>query len=228
MTLYIIGTPIGNLGDITERAIETLRSVPLVFAEDTRVTGKLLAHFEIQSSLHRFDENSGLGDIEKLLTLLEEKGSAALTTDAGTPNLSDPAFRLVAEGKRKFGDELNVIGIPGPSALATAVSIAHFPVQPFTFFGFPPHKKGRETFFTEAAAVEHAVVLYESVHRIEACMEALVSRMPERECLVARELTKLHEEVFRGSVREVTEKMKSATLLGEFVIVIAPAKWREK
>jgi len=224
MKIYVVATPIGNLSDITARALEVFGSVGVVFAEDTRMAGKLFMHFEVRPSVMRFDENSSASDIERLLTVLEERETAALVTDAGTPGISDPAFRLIEAAVKKFGNKCEVIPIPGPSALTAALSIAHFPVQPFTFFGFPPHKKGREKFFNEVCAVPNAVVFYESVHRFEKCLEALVARAPERECLVARELTKLYEQVVRGRVSEVAKNMNQVPR-GEYVIILAPQEY---
>ncbi|MEI7741895.1 MAG: 16S rRNA (cytidine(1402)-2'-O)-methyltransferase [bacterium] len=227
MELYFVGTPIGNLGDITARALEVLGSVGVVFAEDTRVTGGMLMHFDIKASVMRFDENSTRSDVERLLKIMEERGSAALVTDAGTPNVSDPAFRMIEAATLLYGERVKIIPIPGPSALTAAVSIAHFPVLPFLFKGFPPHKKGREKYFDEIAACETAVVFYESVHRIEACVESMLKRMPERECLIAREITKMFEETFRGSVQEVADKMALKGPRGEYVVVLAPKDWKK-
>lgn len=225
MQLFVVATPIGNLGDMTARALEVLGEVPVVFAEDTRVTGGLLMHFGLQPSVMRFDENSTRSDIDRLLAVAEERGSAAIVTDAGTPGVSDPAFRMIEAAYEKYGADVQVVPIPGPSALTAALSIAHFPCQPFTFYGFPPHKKGREKFFDEVCANEHAVVFYESVHRIEKCMSSLAERAPDRMCMVARELTKMYEEVQRGTVSEVATRMAHKTPKGEYVAVLAPMKY---
>ncbi|MFH0927839.1 MAG: 16S rRNA (cytidine(1402)-2'-O)-methyltransferase [bacterium] len=228
MQLFVVATPIGNLGDLSDRAREVFRAVSLVLAEDTRVTGKLMMHLGVKPTVYRFDENSTDGDIARLVTAMRGRASIALVTDAGTPNISDPAFKLIKASIETFGDEIKIVPIPGPSALTAALSIAHFPVQPFVFLGFPPHKKGREKFFEEVANTESTVVFYESVHRIKSCLELLVSKVRDREMLIARELTKLHEEVLRGSVQDVASKIVPENSKGEFVIVLAPKKYSVK
>ena len=228
MNLFIVATPIGNLEDISARALAILRSVGVVFAEDTRVTAKLLTRYDIRVPVHRSDENSSAAEIEKLLDRLATVESAALTTDAGTPNLSDPAFRIIAAALARFGTKIKIIPIPGPSALLAAISIAHFPPHPFVFLGFPPAKKGRSGFFDEITELSYALVLFESVHRINKTLEELARRAGSRECLVARELTKMHEQVWRGTLAEVVPQVAAGTQKGEYVILIAPKEWLRK
>jgi len=220
--LYLVGTPIGNLGDITLRALEVLKQVSLVAAEDTRRTGLLLKHYGIsvpQTSLHEHNERTKTLEI---LQRLRAGESIALVTDAGMPVLSDPGAFLVEQAR---ASGLPVTAVPGPSALTAALSIAGLPTASFLFLGFAPNKKGRQTLFNEIAEERRAVVLYESPHRIEKTLKALAEVLSdERRVAICRELTKLHEEVVSGSAREVYEACLSKHLpaRGEFVIVIGP------
>lgn len=220
MKLSIVATPIGNLEDITLRAIRTLKEADIILAEDTRVAAKLLAHLEISGkTVWRYDEHSHEKMISKIIEALEAGKSISLTTDAGTPGISDPGSRLVAALVRKFKD-LNVETIPGPSAMAAAVSISGFSMEEFIFLGFPPHKKGRETFFKYLAKEERAVVFYESPHRIIKTLESLAKLQPERVAIVCRELTKQFETISRGTIAEVLKKVQSEPIKGEFVVVL--------
>lgn len=221
MTLYIVGTPIGNLQDTSPRVIDTLKGVGLVLCEDTRVTGKLLSHFEIKVPTESFHQHSDRTKLKKVLDQLETK-NLALVTDAGTPGISDPGGILVEEAVKKFGDEIKIVPIPGPSAITTALSVSGFPADEFTFLGFPPHKKGRKKYFDRLAGIDSTVVFYESTHRIIKTLGELEARIGERQILLGRELTKLHETLYRGTVNEVTNKLNSDSLKGEFVIVISP------
>ncbi len=218
-TLFVVGTPIGNLSDITERAVATLRAVDVVCCEDTRVTAKLLAAYQIKKPLLSLHEHSDDATIAKVVAMLAEGKNAAYVSDAGTPGVSDPGGKLVAAvaaaGHR-------VEPIPGPSALTAALSVAGFPTEPCTFVGFPPHKKGRNTFFADIANREEAVVLYESTHRIEKTLAVLPQ---DRVALLGRELTKLHETLYRGTIAEITAQLATTSSKGEFVIVLAPKKW---
>lgn len=216
-TLFIVATPIGNLGDISARALETLRTVDLVLAEDTRVTAKLLAAYEIRVKVDSFHEHTDAGKLARVIEKLVGGSAMALVTDAGTPGISDPGSWLVAEAV-KAG--VKVVPIPGASAVAAAVSICGFTSDRFTFVGFPPHKKGRQTFFKELLDIPHMIVLYESTHRILKTLEAL--RDMGRSLVVCRELTKMHETIYRGSVDQVLEQLSKTSTKGEFVIVIAP------
>ncbi len=221
MTLFIVATPIGNLSDVSARALETLREVDLILCEDTRVTSKLLSFYDIKKPLESFHQHSDAKKMSKVLDRLDSE-NLALVTDAGTPGISDPGGVLVQEAVKRFGDELTIVPIPGPSAITTALSICGFPADEFVFLGFPPHKKGRQKFFDRLSEIKSTIVFYESTHRIEKTLTELENRLEERPIMLGRELTKLHESIYRGTVTEVTAKLKSDSMKGEFVIVIAP------
>ena len=216
--LYIVATPIGNLGDITLRALETLKQVDLILSEDTRVTKKLLSHYQISTPTLSCHEHTEKGKLAQIIARLKRGESMALVTDAGTPGLSDPGNVLVflaLEGG------VSVVPIPGVSALATLVSVAGIDMREFVFKGFPPHKKGRETFFKQVAGSEIPVMYYESPHRVIKNLELLQRFAPERKIILGRELTKLFEEVVRGSIAEVLTHLQSDPnkTKGEFVII---------
>jgi 16S rRNA (cytidine1402-2'-O)-methyltransferase len=219
--LYVVATPIGNLQDITLRAIEILKSVDLILCEDTRITQKLLNHFEIKNktvSFHKFSEEN---KYQKIFDLLSDDKNLALVSDAGTPAISDPGAFLVKEIKEKLPDT-EIITIPGASALTSAVSIAGLDSGQFVFLGFPPHKKGRKTFFEEIVKYEIPVIFYESKHRIIKSLESLNEILPDREIFVAKELTKINEKSFSGTAAEIIETLKTDQnlLKGEFVIIV--------
>ncbi len=222
-TLFIIGTPIGNLEDVTLRALRVLKEVNLILCEDTRVTKRLLSKYEIKTPTLSYHAQSKLAKVEKIFALLEAGKNLALVSDAGTPCISDPGVLLVSQVLEKFGDKVSVVPIPGPSALVTALSAAGISVAEFTFLGFLPHKKGRETLFKEIAGSKRVMAFYESTHRIKKTLESLEKFCGhERRIVVARELTKIYEEFTRGSVAEVRahftknpEKIK-----GEFVVIV--------
>ena len=223
-TLYIVATPIGNLEDITFRAIRILKEVDMILCEDTRVTAKLLAKYEIKKSLRRFDAHSSESGREAIVELLREGKNIALVTDAGTPGISDPASLLVEDVRRELGNEVKVIPVPGASALTSALSASGIPASDFTFLGFLPHKKGRQTLMKEIGESERAVVFYESPHRILKALAELKIVAPERKITIARELTKIYEEYISGTADEITkiltdipEKQK-----GEFVVIVSP------
>ena len=223
--LSVVGTPIGNLGDITLRALETLKDADVIAAEDTRITSKLLSRYDIKKPLLSYHAQSAVRAAERLLTLLGEGKRVALVTDAGTPGISDPGTELVALARERLGDDVRIEALPGPSALATALSIAGLPTASFLFLGFLPNKKGRQTLFKEIAQERRAIVLYESPHRIEKTLKALAESLSaKRRIALCRELTKLHEEVISGSVLEVYQACLSGGFpaRGEFVIVIGP------
>lgn len=220
--LYVIATPIGNLGDITLRALETLKSVDLVLCEDTRVTGKLLSHYEISVPTMSYHANSTIQKHDKIIALLSEGKSLALVSDAGTPTISDPGVLLIELIKKEL-PEVKIIPIPGASALTTALSVSGIPSPQFTFYGFLPHKKGRETLFKEISESSRTSVFYESPHRIEKTLESLVSHFDEdRKVVVARELTKMFEEVVSGNAKEVLNYFKENKdkVRGEFVVIV--------
>lgn len=224
-TLSVVATPIGNLGDITLRALETLKSADAIACEDTRVTSKLLARYDIQKPLVIYHARSGLLAATRVLSLLAEGKHVALVTDAGTPGVSDPGSELVALVRERFAATVRIEAIPGPSALAAALSIAGLPVATFVFLGFLPHKKGRQTLFTDIAEETRAVVFYESPHRIAKALASLAKVLePTRTISVFRELTKIHEEVVTGTASEVAAHFAAhpETLRGEFVVIVAP------
>ncbi len=218
-TLYIVATPIGNLGDVTLRALETLKIVDAVLSEDTRVAGKLLMHFEIKKTLISCHEHTDEGKLADLVARMVAGGCFAFVSDAGTPGLSDPGNRLVAMATEAG---IRVVPIPGVSALAAMVSVAGIDMREFMFLGFPPHKKGRETFFKKVAAADMPVIYYESVHRVVKNLELLESIAPEKRVILGRELTKMFEEVRRGTVGDIRAHYceHESTVKGEFVIII--------
>ncbi len=220
--LSIIGTPIGNLEDITLRALRTLKEADVILCEDTRVTSKLLARHEIKKPLLSYHQHSRLSKIDQILALLEEGKHLALVSDAGTPSISDPGTQLV-EAVRKELPEVFVEAIPGPSALTAALSVAGLPADDFVFLGFLPHKKGRQTALNKIAESKTATVLYESPHRIAKLMKELVARVPDRRVAVCRELTKKFEQTAVGTVLEIEKRIgKDIPARGEFVVVITP------
>ncbi|MEK7162575.1 MAG: 16S rRNA (cytidine(1402)-2'-O)-methyltransferase [Patescibacteria group bacterium] len=206
-TLYIVATPIGNLKDITLRALEILKSVDVILAEDTRVTRKLLSHYGIKKQVLRYIDSRDFERFENI----------ALVTDAGTPGISDPGRRLV---ENLFKKGFKIIPIPGPSALSALISVSDIDLRGFLFLGFPPHKKGRRTFFKRVAQSETPVVLFESPHRILRTLKELQASAGERWVNVGRELTKLHEEVFRGKLSEALAHFEGEKERGEFVVII--------
>jgi 16S rRNA (cytidine1402-2'-O)-methyltransferase len=221
--LYVVATPIGNLGDITFRAVETLKSVDLVLCEDTRVTSRLFEQYGVVAEAMSYHANSKLSKHEKILDFLREGKSLALVSDAGTPTISDPGVMLIEMIKKEL-PEVKVIAIPGASALTSALSISGIPSPQFTYYGFLPHKKGRETIFKEIASSERTSVFYESPHRIEKTLESLVEHLPEtKKVVVARELTKVFEETVEGSPTEVLEyfKQNPDKIRGEFVVIVS-------
>lgn len=221
MPLLIVATPIGNLEDLTPRAGRTLREADLIVAEDTRRAAKLLAHLGIEGkTVLRYDEHSHERVLPRILDELRIGRAVAAVTDAGTPAVSDPGGRLVAAVRRELPD-VSIVPIPGPSAVTTLLSVAGFSSDQFFFAGFPPHKKGREKFFKDLARREEIVVLFESPHRILKTLDAIAATFgPNRQIAIGRELTKVHETITVGSVAEVTEKVKSGSLKGEFVLCL--------
>ncbi len=221
-TLYIVATPIGNLEDITFRAVRILGEVDVVLCEDTRVTAKLLQRYEISKPLVSYHSQSKLSKTEKIFEFLSEGKNLALVSDAGTPCISDPGVMLVSQVREKFGDEVKIIPIPGASAVISALSASGFPSSEFLFLGFLPHKKGRETLFKEIAVSERTVAFYESPHRILKTLESLKKFAPEKKVIVARELTKIYEEMPFGSAEELLARFTEHpdTVRGEFVVLV--------
>ncbi|MFA6979377.1 MAG: 16S rRNA (cytidine(1402)-2'-O)-methyltransferase [Ignavibacteriaceae bacterium] len=223
--LFIVSTPIGNLKDITFRAVETLGEVDFVICEDTRVSSHLLNHFQIKKeliSLNAFNEEK---KTEYVLGRIRSGEKAALISDAGTPTISDPGNRLISAAIR---EGITIVPIPGVSAVITALSIAGLPTDAFVYEGFPPQKKGRQKFLSSLATEERTIVLYESTYRIHKLLDELKQYMPERVIVICRELTKKFEEVLRGKAEELISKIGDRELKGEIVVVISPLKWIEK
>jgi 16S rRNA (cytidine1402-2'-O)-methyltransferase len=226
---YVVGTPIGNMEDITYRAVRILCEVDLVLCEDTRVTKNLLNKYDIKTACLSYpSDNLKPGadkanpKVEKILEMINEGKTLALVSDAGTPTISDPGSVLVSKIKETF-PEIEAIAIPGPSAVASALSISGLPASDFTFMGFLPHKKGRETLFKEMAESERTVVFYESPHRILKALISLEKFVPERKIVIARELTKVFEQIITGTPAEVTKYFTVNTdkVRGEFVVMVS-------
>ena len=225
MKLYIVSTPIGNLKDITLRAIETLKEVDFVLCEDTRVSGNLLNHFEIKKELISLNAFNEKNKIEFIVNRILSNQTAALISDAGTPLISDPGVRLVSACIEK---EIEIIPIPGPSALIAAISMSGLPTDAFVFEGFLPQKKGRQTKLKELAEENRTIVLYESMYRIEKLLKELSEFLPERFVVVCREITKKFEETWRGFPKDLVDSFPERVSKGEFVVVIAPKEWKVK
>ena len=217
--LYIVASPIGNLKDITLRALEILKEVDLILAEDTRVTKKLLSHYQISKPVWRYDANARESNFLKIFEFLEKGKDLALVTDAGTPGISDPGQRLIEKVSKK--ENVRIVPIPGPSALSTMISGSDIDLSEFTFLGFPPHKKGRKTFFSKIAKSELPVILYESPHRIQKTFKELFLATGERHINVGRELTKIYEEIWRGDLSKASDHFSGEKGRGEFVIVVS-------
>ena len=222
--LYIVATPIGNLKDITLRALETLKRVDLIACEDTRITAKLLNEYGIKKSLISYHQHSKVSKLDKIIKKLKTGEDIALVTDAGTPGVSDPGNILVQEA---IMEDIAVAPIPGASAVATIVSVAGIDLQKFVFLGFPPHKKGRETFFKKVLSYDLPVIYYDSVHRVLKNLDLLKKLIEgennnQKQIILGRELTKIYEEVIRGDVDEILKYFKNnpTKIKGEFVVIV--------
>lgn len=217
--LYIVATPIGNLGDITLRAVEVLREVEAIACEDTRVTGKLLHHLGLKKRMIRYDDHAGEGDRERLLTLMQG-APVALVSDAGTPLISDPGYRLVRMARERG---IAVTSLPGPNAAVMAMTLSGLPNDRFLFAGFLPNKgKARETVLAELAGVPATLIFYETAPRLEASLQAIAQTLPGREVAVARELTKKFEECRTGTPEELVAHYAAHPPKGEIVLLVAP------
>jgi 16S rRNA (cytidine1402-2'-O)-methyltransferase len=217
--LYIVATPIGNLGDMTMRSIEVLRGVSAIACEDTRVTGKLLQHLEIRQKLIRYDDHASDDDRERLLARVAAE-PVALVSDAGTPLISDPGYRLVREARARG---LAVTSLPGPSAVPVALSMSGLPTNRFLFAGFLPNKaKARADVLRELAGVRATLVFYETAPRLEAALEAVAAELPGREVAVARELTKKFEECRSGTPVALMAHFAQHPPKGEIVLMVGP------
>jgi 16S rRNA (cytidine1402-2'-O)-methyltransferase len=217
--LHIVATPIGNLGDLSPRAADTLRRADRILAEDTRVTGKLLAHIGATAPANRYDDHTTDEERERIVAQLGEK-AFALVSDAGTPLISDPGYKLV-RAARAAGHAVHTV--PGPSAVIAALTLAGLPTDRFLFLGFIPAKaKARAAAIAEVAAVRATLVLYESGPRLGETLAALAELLGPREAAVAREITKLHEECVTGTLGELAARYAQAAPKGEIVIVVGP------
>jgi len=253
-TLYIVATPIGNLEDISLRALRILGEVDFILCEDTRVTRRLLSYYKIRTPTISYHQHSKLPKVEQILGLLARGKDLALVSDAGTPGISDPGGKLVQAVLEKFGENIKIESVPGPSAVTAALSISGIPTDKFVFMGFPPHKKGRQTFLQKVMENEWPAVLYESKHRILKLLEELdelknqktnyklqitnnkqiqnskfkiqkekIDKIkPITSIVVCRELSKMHETVYRGEIKSIVERIKESRdeQKGEFVVII--------
>ncbi len=217
--LYIIATPIGNLEDITLRALNILKSVDFILCEDTRVTKKLLEHYNINKPCVSYHQHSKLQKMDEIKKMLAEGKNLALVSDAGTPGISDPGGLLIQYLKENL-PEVKISPIPGPSAVISALSISGFPTDKFLFLGFPPHKKGRQKYWKELAEAEHTAVFYESKYRVMKSLEELLKAAGDREIVVCREITKMFETIYRGTISEILTEFKKTTPRGEYVVVV--------
>jgi 16S rRNA (cytidine1402-2'-O)-methyltransferase len=221
-TLYIVPTPIGNLEDITLRAVRILKEVDLVLCENTSITQRLFEEYDISTKTSVFYAKTGIKNIEKIVQMLEDGKQIALVSDAGTPTISDPGVLLVDKVRTELPD-VNIVALPGSSALTTALSTSGITSAQFVFLGFLPHKKGRETLFKEIKDSTRTMVFYESVHRIEKTLDSLSKILDsKRKVVVARELTKMYEEVIRGNIEMVKNyfRRKKDKVRGEFVVIV--------
>ena len=217
-TLYLVATPIGNLEDITARALRTLREVSLIAAEDTRHTRRLLDHFGIAATLVSLFEHNERARVAGLVRRLRAGESVAIVTDAGSPGIADPGFPLV---RTAVAEGLRVESVPGPSAVIAALQVSGLPTDAFTFVGFVPVKPGaRRRALEEWSGRRETTVAFESPHRIERCLADLEAVWQERPVALVRELTKLHEQVLRGSAREVRAALRADQMRGEMVLVL--------
>lgn len=219
---YVMATPIGNLKDITLRALETLREADYVLAEDTRVTFKLLTHYGIKKPLISYREEVHHRVLPRIVNFLKEGKRLALVTDAGTPAIDDPGSSVVA-ALRAQGFE-NIVPIPGPSAVTAAFSIAGVSAQQFFFAGFPPPKKKRSKFFEDIACRAEPVILFESPHRLFKTLQNIKDTNPERQLVVFKELTKIYEHCWRGSAEEIAAALFREPIKGEWVIIVESSK----
>jgi 16S rRNA (cytidine1402-2'-O)-methyltransferase len=219
-TLYVLATPIGNLEDITLRGIRILRECDAVCCEDTRVTSHLLTKLEIDKPTLSIHEHSVASSVDRVVSRIEAGEMLVYVSDAGTPGVNDPGGKLV---EACVARGVTVVPLPGASALTTAISACGFPMDEFTYVGFIPHKKGRETMFKEMAEREVPTVALESTHRIEKTLDALAKTLDaSRPIFLARELTKIHETLYYGTVDEVRAKLHTTSTKGEFVLIIGP------
>lgn len=220
MKLTVIATPIGNLKDITLRALEALKEADVILCEDTRHTQKLLTHYEVKKRLISCHQHNVAKRLSEIISLLKQKKNLALVTDAGTPGISDPGNELIHNLLEYFEDELTITPIPGSSALTTLACVAGVNLQEFVFLGFPPHKKRRQTFFEKLAAFSCPIFLYESNHRLLKTLLDISRHLPECDVIIGKELTKMFEKIYRGSILDVIHSIQSEKPRGEYTILI--------
>ena len=215
--LFVVATPIGNLQDFTFRGVETLKTVHCIFAEDTRTSKKLINHYDIDTKLYSYHDHSSEKEIDRLLEILKDQKDVALISDAGTPTISDPGYGLIRECIR---EGIDIIPIPGASALTAAISASGLPSDTFTFIGFLPTKKGRKKKISFLKDLDTTIVLFESPHRLIKTLNQLKEALGERPVVVGRELTKLYEEIIRGNFSSTIDFFDSKKIKGEIVIMI--------
>jgi 16S rRNA (cytidine1402-2'-O)-methyltransferase len=220
--LYIVSTPIGNLKDITIRALETLQDVEFILCEDTRISSRLLKHYNISKELISFNAVSEKKKIPNVIARIKSGDNCALVSDAGTPTISDPGVRLISEA---IIEQIDVVPVPGSSAVITALTISGLPTDSFIFEGFLPQKKGRQKKLKDLSEEKRTIIIYESTYRIKKLVDELDEYMPKRYVVVCRELTKKFEETWRGYPNKIKEVIDEKIFKGEFVVVIAPKDW---
>jgi 16S rRNA (cytidine1402-2'-O)-methyltransferase len=217
---FIIATPIGNLQDISLRALECLKRADFILCEDTRVSQKLLNHFDIKKPTISYHQHSKITKIESIIELLKQGKNIALISDAGTPGISDPGNKLIQEIITTLGEDIKIVPIPGSSALITIASVAGISMDKFLFLGFPPQKKGRNKFFKQVIDSQYPVIFYESPYRIIKTLKQIQELDKDIEAIVGRELTKKFETIYRGRIDKVVEKIEKDKIKGEFVVIV--------
>ncbi len=224
MALYLVATPIGNLEDLTVRALRILKEVDLIAAEDTRHSGILLKHYGIETPCTSFHSHSSDAKAKALAEEMAEGKEIALITDAGTPGISDPAWSLI---QAALAAKVTIVPIPGAAAFLTALMGSGLPMNEFLYLGFIPAKKGRQTLFESLREQDRTVILYESPHRIQKTLEQMLGILgPDRTVVLARELTKMHETFHRGTLGELEQQFRKAPPKGELVILVAPDNFK--
>jgi 16S rRNA (cytidine1402-2'-O)-methyltransferase len=223
-TLYVVATPIGNLEDITFRAVRVLKEVDCILCEDTRTTGILLKKYDIHTKTLSYNAHATNSKESLIFGMIREGKNLAMVSDAGTPTISDPGVMLVANLRKEFKNEISIVPIPGPSALVSALSASGISSASFMFLGFLPHKKGRETIFREIRDSKVVNVFYESTHRILKTLESLKEYAPEANIVIAREMTKHFEEFVHGKPEEILAYFSENKdkVKGEFVVIVEP------
>jgi 16S rRNA (cytidine1402-2'-O)-methyltransferase len=229
-TLYVAATPIGNLEDISLRALRIFKEADYILCEDTRTSRQLLNKYEIKTATISYHQHSGDGKIKQLLRYLAEGKNLVLVSDAGTPGISDPGSALVAAVRQEYGQDVAVVALPGANAAISALSVSGWPVDRFTFFGFLPHKKGRQTMLKEILVNDYPAVFYESKHRIAKCLQEMSLIVAEYELeievMLARELTKMFESLYFGQPSDLAEQLANDPNMqkGEFVVLVRKIK----